>query len=180
MPPRPEKPDKTVMTPAELVEYSREHLKYECAQLRNAGYLMGRWAEEAQRLEQLDPTTEEFKRARATLNALIESFALHIRNLLEFLTKADPRKTDVSACDFFAPSTDWTPITLAPSLERACTRADKQIAHLTTTRTVTIPDKEWPSAWAEDVLDLMRDFATRAKPHQRLHPALLKTLGLPP
>jgi hypothetical protein len=78
---------------------------------------------------------------RADANAVIESFALHFRNLADFLWK-QPSGTDVGA-RHFAPG--WAPDTPRPG--DLIQRVGEEIAHLTTfRRSGDHPDKRWKVA----------------------------------
>ena len=79
-------------------------------------------------------------------NALLKSFAIHLRALIGFFYSENPRNDDIIAEDFFANQSDW--INLRPAktkvLERAKKRADKEVAHLTYVRLGITPDqKNW-------------------------------------
>lgn len=75
------------------------------------------------------------------LNFAIELFALHLRNLLDFFApRKNVRKTDAIA-RYFCPV--WRAPELNAHLTEARLMADKQIAHLTTSRTTDITAKEW-------------------------------------
>ena len=81
-------------------------------------------------------------------NALLESFAIHFRALVDFLyPPANARSDDMAAEDFFDDQTRWSEMrpTISPILDRGRRRAHKEIAHLTYARlTVTKSEKEWP------------------------------------
>jgi hypothetical protein len=80
-------------------------------------------------------------------NVLVESFAVHVRNLIDFLYAAQPRTDDVVAEDFVADVVQWPLIrpVMSDVLLRAKRRADKEIAHLTYTRLAVTDDaKPWP------------------------------------
>jgi len=106
-------------------------------------------------------------------NAVVEVFAIHLRNLVDFLYSEKPQTTDVVAADFCATGA-WEamkpPIT--SSLEAARVRANKEIAHLTCQRIAgTPPEKTWdPQALAAEIRPLLQLFvakavATRLSPH---------------
>jgi hypothetical protein len=61
-------------------------------------------------------------------NALVESFAIHARQLIEFLTKPVNRR-NTTAGDFTREP--WRPPTFGPQLETLADRLSKQLAHLT-------------------------------------------------
>ncbi len=67
-----------------LLEYSGEHLAYEVQMLRGTAELL--------RGPEL---------LRMVSNAVIESFGLHLRNLIEFLYEDMPEVDDLVAGDFF-------------------------------------------------------------------------------
>jgi len=79
-------------------------------------------------------------------NALLESFVIHVRGLMDFLYKDKPREDDVVAQDYFATLGEWgnhrPP--LPEILKKAKKRAGKEIAHLTYERLKVTPDtKPW-------------------------------------
>lgn len=79
-------------------------------------------------------------------NALLESFAIHVRALTGFCYSDNPRSDDIVAEDFFSDSNEWQ--TKRPEktelLDKAKKRADKEVAHLTYTRLdVTSEQKNW-------------------------------------
>lgn len=71
-------------------------------------------------------------------NALVNSFAVHVRNLIEFLydQKGDSKSDAILAEDYFEIAADWTSKRqeLPPVLRQAKIRCEKQVAHLTYTR----------------------------------------------
>jgi hypothetical protein len=148
---------KTRMPPLsdpELLAYSAEHLWYE--------WWMLKWA--VARLASVGSQQE--------VNALVECFAIHSRNLIDFLypTNANPKPTDILACDFFPDPDKWSPKTIHDELERARTMAHKQISHLTKGRIKEPgPDKVWHFAPVSKELGaLLRIFSVQASP-LRLH-----------
>lgn len=79
-------------------------------------------------------------------NALVESFAVHVRGLVDFLYSENPRPDDVIAEDYFADTTQWAKLRppLSDVLSLATRRAGKEIAHLTYARLDVTPDtKPW-------------------------------------
>jgi hypothetical protein len=80
-------------------------------------------------------------------NALLESFVIHVRVLIDFLYAERPKPDDVIAADYFSPSEEWEKLRPAQSetLERARIRAHKELAHLTYARLNVTPEtKPWP------------------------------------
>ncbi len=80
-------------------------------------------------------------------NALVESFALHARNMVDFFYNDMPRPDDAVASQFFSSPHTWQTVrpSLTAELENAKTRANKEISHLTYSRLLVAPtDKPWP------------------------------------
>src|SRR5262249_51917184 len=72
-----------------------------------------------------------FQPERHTLtNALLESYALHLRNLIEFLYWEPARPDDVNAVHYVKSETAWIEArgSASETLLTAKTRADKQVA----------------------------------------------------
>lgn len=84
------------------------------------------------------------------LNALLESFLLHARNLRDFLYKSqddNAREADVLARDFFADPSEWhrqrpRPVHLAGNKDGLNHRAGKRLAHLSYDRIGSSADLE--------------------------------------
>lgn len=99
-------------------------------------------------------------------NALIEVFAIHLRNLIDFLYLVRPQQTDVVAADFCATDV-WEAVKprISISLEAARVRANKEVAHLTSRRIAgTPPGKEWdPRALAAEIRLLLQLFVAKAE-----------------
>ena len=118
------------LTQEQLYEYFAEHVRYEVQMLLNmaSGIL--------QRLQI----------AQGLQHAPIESYAIHLRNLITFLYPSSPRDTVVCAKDFFIDEKTWENIRpeLSKTLVDAKIRADKEVGHLTTFRQNGTPkSKEW-------------------------------------
>lgn len=78
-------------------------------------------------------------------NALVESFLIHARLLIEFLYRDTQMKDDDAlAKDFFSPATKWQGIRPVKSrlLEETTQAANKHLVHLTYTRLEE--KKQWP------------------------------------
>ena len=135
----------------ELKDYSDHHLKYELdmliwctgflsplADVKNAGHIP--WAAN---------------------NAVMNSYSMHARNLIDFLylrSLGKDRNTDVIVEDFIEPSklAEGLP-PMPPLLAEAKRKADKQVAHLTTDRIqFEEAGKEW--RFIEIALDIARTF----------------------
>lgn len=79
-------------------------------------------------------------------NAMLESFAIHVRALIHFFYAENPQRDDVVAAHFFVDPARWKAI--CPPMTRvlavAKKRADKEVAHLTYARQkVTADKKPW-------------------------------------
>ncbi len=92
-------------------------------------------------------------------NILVESFGLHLRNLIDFLYIDKPQETDVIAGDFLSTGT-WAALrpALSSKLDSARKRANKELAHLTTNRITGSPlEKKW------DILGLVGEIKVPLK-----------------
>ena len=74
-------------------------------------------------------------------NALLESFTVHARVLLDFLFAENPRPDDVIAEDYFLSPDEWIKIrdNKSEKLESIHVRVCKEIAHLTYARQIIAP-----------------------------------------
>lgn len=107
----------------ELREYAREHVLYEITHFVRA--------------------TQAIEAASVGLfpmNFAVEVFALHLRNLLDFLAPRSARRTDACAANFYK---EWDEPDLNVYLREARWMADKHVAHLTSDRTSDIDLKTW-------------------------------------
>jgi len=80
------------------------------------------------------------------LNALLESFVIHFRALIDFFYIDKPQKDYVIAADFFVEKDSWEKIRppMSDDLSRLRARAHKEIAHLTYARLHVTPEtKGW-------------------------------------
>jgi hypothetical protein len=146
-----------------LREYSKEHLHYEIEMLIATGarLQLGAWNSVAEK------------------NACIESFVIHVRNLIAFLYPTTPKKGDVVAADFFDSPRAWSSSTPSSSLKQARFRANKEVGHLTTSRISGTPARKgWPvvSLIKEILAELTRFEAGASK--KRLDPSVGKVLWL--
>ena len=106
------------------------HLCYEYEQLVNTARILG-----------------DCPCGQSTYNVLLDSFALHVRNLVDFLYTENPGSDDVYAGDFFASKQNWIDIrpAITPILEEAKKKTNKQAAHLTYKRLQYVGEsKKWP------------------------------------
>jgi len=119
----------------ELVDVS-EHLLYEIQMLFGTAQAMGT----------LDLGNENDIRIWAIRNALVESFTVHARILLDFLYSSRPKPDDVITEDFFDNGSTWLQKRPAKSqlLTTIHKRVGKEVAHLTYARLAVTPEaKQW-------------------------------------
>jgi hypothetical protein len=79
-------------------------------------------------------------------NSVVESFAIHSRNLIDFLWPEKPKNDHVIAEDYFCNSEEWEKIKtpLPDILKKARIRAHKEIAHISYDRIkLEKDDKPW-------------------------------------
>lgn len=93
-------------------------------------------------------------------NAVLESFTLHARALLDFLYAERPRADDVIAEDYFDNPVDW--LTVRPNKTELLMvihkRVGKEVAHLTYARLdVTAQEKRWHYAQIANDLKVVFD-----------------------
>jgi len=126
------------LSDCELVDYSREHVFYEIKMLFDTGSLLL----DRNTFDQIKPDS-----VREVMHfAAIESFATHVKTLVNFFYPENERKSDVLGRYFFPG--DQLPSTfppLSPVLDDARRRASKEVGHLTTERIAgELPEKNWP------------------------------------
>ena len=153
-----------VYTDQQLLDYSEEHLLYELH--------IFRWV--AENL----PADKGF-----LLSALLESFAIHLRNLIDFFytPPGKVRDDDLVAADFFDSPSAWDPGAITKSLADARERANKEISHITYKRkTATDPSKPWPVAdLFKEIHSVAQKFAAGAS-SKKLHPNVITWLKSDP
>jgi hypothetical protein len=149
------------MTDRQLIDYSGEHLMHELSML---------W-ELAEILPQRKAGTET--------SAFVESFGVHLRNLIDFFYR-EGRGNDVTAQDFLEATATWKPGEPA-ILTKAHQRANKELNHLTQARiSGSPPEKAWDTAALLKEIDLVaKVFAAKAST-KKLHPEVRKFLNLAP
>jgi len=121
-----------------LREYSGEHLLYEYWMLIRCAELL------ANQHKHIQCAVED---TETITNVLVESFAIHLRNLITFFYGDSKRyrPTDVLAIDYFDDGR-WNNLRPPKSelITRAEDQASKQIAHLTTKRYAGVhEEKKW-------------------------------------
>ena len=142
------------LTDKELLNYSHEHLLYEIKMFTGVSKI----------------NTENFSGGdkQFITNVVLESFAIHLRNLINFLYPINPvRDTDVVAKYFFANQDDWGKICpiLSKTLEKARTRANKEVGHLTVERIAGTNnlDKAWKiGGLVDEVIPIIKLFSKHA------------------
>jgi len=80
-------------------------------------------------------------------NTIVESFAIHLRNILHFLYAENPKPSDLNANDFVLDEEIWKKTcSVAPDgLEKYIIRANTEVAHLSYERIkVSVATKSWP------------------------------------
>lgn len=114
------------MVSADELEKVREHLRYELDMLVRAAGLV----------EKYNPEKAKTDEGRIIGNALIESFAIHARNLKEFFFHS-PKDDGARAEHFFRDPETWKSNrgTMPHDLKVVDQMANKQISHLTYART---------------------------------------------
>jgi hypothetical protein len=146
--------------PAELTRFAQEHLAYEVKTLHDLTQRLIEVLEHDEKAGKRDLDYLDL----ATRNAQVESFAIHARNLLDFLyTPASVRADDVLAEHYVA---DWRPPELTAALSAIRPRVGKEIAHLTYHRAkVQVEAKNWNYGriWL-DMATVLRKFAGEARP----------------
>jgi hypothetical protein len=151
----------TVVRPfsdAYLLTYSAEHVAYEVDMFFN---LAGMLSQPSRKV-----VANSVDQARIINNSLVEAFGIHVRNVVDFLYIDNPRPSDVVATDFFSQG-QWQALrpVITQNLENARTRANKELAHLTTDRiSGTNPTKDWAFAdLANEVRTIVQLFARNAQ-----------------
>ncbi|HHT9133569.1 MAG TPA: hypothetical protein ACFYD2_01580 [Candidatus Avalokitesvara rifleensis] len=138
---------RTQRSDKELVNVS-EHLLYEIAMLLGTA------------LDLVNPASNKWTVSNA--NALIESFTIHARILLDFLYSNNPQPDDVIAEDFFDDASVWLEQRQAKTrlLTTIHKRVGKEVAHLTYARLAVTPeDKKWHfPAITKEIDEVLRTF----------------------
>ena len=95
-------------------------------------------------------------------NALLESFVIHVRAVMDFLYAEKPQADDVIAEDFYDTPDQWPKIrpALSELLSHAKRRAGKEVAHLTYARLDVTPEiKPWRFVQiANEILTVINTF----------------------
>jgi hypothetical protein len=146
----------------ELRDYSGEHLLHELSMF---------W--------ELAHSLRGHKKGTTEYDALIESFAIHLRNLIEFFIL--PEKSDyVRAVHFFQNPAEWPTMKLTGEFKKLHDRASNEVSHLTVRRIDgNPPEKEW---YTEEIVQQIEPIAEKfgAKADvKKLHPKVREFLQTP-
>lgn len=140
-----------------LLAFSAEHIPYEIDMFFGMVEMLTR--------RSVIGATSEAEAVRLK-NALIEVFAIHLRNIIDFMYLERPQPTDVVAADFCTAGA-WQAVKppITNNLEAARVRANKEIAHLTSQRIAgTPPEKAWdPCRLAAEIRPLLQLVVARAE-----------------
>ena len=155
------------------------HVRYEWHQLCRAAVLL--------RKHKADYSAGKI--SKGIWCCFVESFAIHVRNAIEFFYVDDPRPTDIRAEHYVRGGVVWPtmrPRALPGLLGNSYIRAHKQVAHLTIERATAAPqDFEWP---VDEIMSLLNGKLTDFKgaidaiwtaEFSRMQPFPLLTLPVP-
>ena len=104
-------------------------------------------------------------------NALLESFVIHVRSIMDFLYAERPQSDDVIAEDFFPSPEQWTKFrpALSEALSQAKRRAGKEVAHLTYARLDVTPEtKPWRFIEIANEIMAVMDIFLKNLPKEKL------------
>jgi hypothetical protein len=132
------------LSDSELKAFSGEHLRYELQLLLFTGQQLGRGPIPVMR------------------SVLIESFVIHLRNLIDFFYTPRSKEDDVIAEDFCP---GWNE-SISNTLKGAKERANKELSHITLGRKSGLdPSKPWDvGALYQEVHEVATRFAVKASP----------------
>ncbi len=145
----------------DLLQYSEEHLMHELSMLWETADALPR-----------------HKAGSVEYTALLESFATHLRNLIEFFFFAESGDY-VRAKHFFDDPAEWSP-KKTPEINKLHERASNEVSHLTTRRiSGNRPEKDWHITQILGMIETVaRDFAARAS-DRKLHSKVRELLKQP-
>ena len=146
------------LSDSDLVAYSGEHLLYELQMFVYAGRELAR------------PHL-----AGPMRSVVIESFVIHLRNLIDFFFTTPTHDDDVAAVHFYP---EWNEV-MPHILKLARDRANKELSHLTLQRkTGRHPDKPWDvAALFRSVHQVAKRFVNKASP-AKLSPEVSKWVNM--
>jgi hypothetical protein len=155
------------LTPTELLNYSEQHLYHEITML---------W-------KLADKFKQNPNGVGITATALLESYVIHLRNLIEFFYRRraelkDYQKTDVVAEDFFDDAVNCSTPQMSAEMKTAQNRANKEVNHLTAGRQIG-KGEDWKVVQLfEEIKAVATGFArraSRAKLHEKVTDFLLSS-----
>lgn len=115
-------------------------------------------------------------------DACLESFVLHLRNLVDFFyPRGTAKPTDVIAAHFMDMPGKWVSNgSISALLKAARVRADKELSHLTDKRKYEgDPDKPWEiEALFAEIQSIAKEFASKAS-QKKLHEHVRELLTTP-
>jgi hypothetical protein len=123
-------------------------------------------------------TLSRYKQGSTEYIALLESFATHLRNLIEFFFF--PERGDyVRAEHFFESAADWSP-SMTPEIKKLHSRASNEVNHLTANRIPgSPPSKRWLLVpILSEIETIAKEFAGKAS-GKKLHQKVREFLKLP-
>lgn len=146
--------DAKKFTDEELKQYADEHVLYELSMLHETAALLAAYQFQG-------PYSE------AVYNALLESFLVHARNLVDFLYKESEfggaRTTDVVVEDYLlVPNQLQALVPVTQLLRDTKIRADKQVSHLTTNRATEYIAENKGLAYLQVYADILLAFKSVA------------------
>jgi len=153
---------KPAMSDQQLIAYSEQHLLHELSMF---------WE-----LAEIVPRREKDS---CEYVALIESFATHLRNLIEFFFFVK-KGGYVRARHFFEGTVEW-PTKPTADFQKLLDRANNEVSHLTVWRVSSNKaGREWYTHKIREQLEpIMKDFADKAS-HKKLHHKVREFLQLQP
>jgi hypothetical protein len=144
---KPQKPRERTRRSNEELQLASDHLFYEVVMFRSLAEVMA---------------SGRFQNDNLINSAVLESFMIHVRILLDFLYADNPKSDDVIAEDFFYTPNTWVTKRYEKSelIKTVHKRVGKEIAHLTYERLKqTLETKKWKYIdIANEVVDLINLF----------------------
>jgi hypothetical protein len=115
-----------------LLKYADEHITYEIRMFKETAIFCS------------NNLIIDKKNEWVTKNAILESFLIHMRNLIDFLYPKQPKKDDITINDYLSKEVLSLHLpTITNNVSSYRTRANKEIAHLTTKRNTDPNEKIW-------------------------------------
>lgn len=151
------------LTDDKLREFSAEHVSYEIHMLFRSALGFG-------------AVIGDSFEAHTVRNALMQSFAIHARNLIGFLYQ-NPKSDDASASHYLKDPEEWSATEKPVVPDHVKGRVNKEVTHLTYKRLEVPPEKKpWPFMETLTPLSACLDlWAAKADPN-RLAPECLDAI----